>query len=173
MGACCSISRQALILSRRQTQHSGSLPPKTIVSAAHTEHFAAFLKRSVDIDCFACSSISAGTTGSDFICNLRFITTQSAYTMTESVLPNNLGSFRHLYHHRHFQRRSASRTLGTLGHTWHLTLQFDVGGHGMRADRAVRQPLCVPFHQISHFQPPYWFRRKSMTTGLRQHRKIF
>ena len=85
IGACCSISRHALILSRRHTQQSGSLEARTMVSAPQTEHLHAFLRRSGEMDCFACSSISAGITGSDFSCGLRFITTQSDYTMTESA----------------------------------------------------------------------------------------
>ena len=56
MGVCCSISRQALILRRRQTQQSGSLAAKTMVSAPQTAHLAAFFRRSGEIDCFACSN---------------------------------------------------------------------------------------------------------------------
>jgi len=73
MGACCSISRQALILRRRQTQQSCSLDAKAIVSAPQTEQLHAFFRRSGDMDCLACSSISAGTTGSDLGSVLRFM----------------------------------------------------------------------------------------------------
>lgn len=114
MGACCSISRQALILSRRQTQQSCSLDASTRVSAPHTEHLQAFFKRSGEMDCLACSSISAGMTGSGFGCNFRFIETQctitSDYTMTESGLGNKrtalslLSCLRHLHDNCHFQR---------------------------------------------------------------------
>jgi len=45
-----------------------------VVSAPQTEHLgAALLKRSGEIESFACSRISAGTTVSDFGCALRFI----------------------------------------------------------------------------------------------------
>ena len=60
-GICCSISRQALIFSRRHTQQSGSSPP-AVVSAPHTEHATAFFSRSGEIDRFACSRISGDMT---------------------------------------------------------------------------------------------------------------
>src|ERR1700722_5016026 len=60
MGICCSISRQALILSRRHTQHSGS-SPALIVSALQTEHLVAFLIRSAETARFASSRSSGGT----------------------------------------------------------------------------------------------------------------
>ena len=113
MAACCSISRQALIFSLRQTQQRGSLPIIAVVSALHTEHLAAFFRRSGEMDCFACSRISTGTTGSDLACNLRFISTQSAFTMTESGLPYN-------------QVQAASGTCTTTAtsreepHRWHF-----------------------------------------------------
>jgi hypothetical protein len=78
------MSRHALIFRRRHTQHSGSPAASTVVSALQTMHLAAFLKRSEEMDCFACSRISAGTTGSDLVGTLRFMETQSVLTMTES-----------------------------------------------------------------------------------------
>src|SRR6185369_18055914 len=76
-----------------QTQQSCSLAARAMVSAPHTEHLHAFFRRSGEIDCFACSRISAGITGSDLDCSLRFIKTQSDYTMTESARAyNNRGS---------------------------------------------------------------------------------
>ena len=64
MGICCSISRQALIFKRRHTQQRGSLPT-VVVSPPHTEHFATLVvSLSLEIDRLACSSRSAGTTGS-------------------------------------------------------------------------------------------------------------
>src|ERR1035437_2504284 len=62
-GICCSLSCQALILRRRQTQHSGS-PPASEASAPQTEHFAAFVSRSGEMERLACSNNSLGTTGS-------------------------------------------------------------------------------------------------------------
>ena len=71
-GICCSISRQALTLRRRQTQQSGSVDP-IVVSAPQTEHKTTFFRRSVEIDCFACSRIWGGMTGSGFGCILRLM----------------------------------------------------------------------------------------------------
>ena len=68
-----SISRQALILRRRQTQQSGS-PEALAVSPPHTEHFAGFFNRTGEMERFACSRISGGTTGSAFGCNFRLMT---------------------------------------------------------------------------------------------------
>jgi len=73
MGICCSISRHALILSRRHTQQSGSPAATTVVSALHTEHFSTFLRRSGETDFFACSNMSGGTTRSILAWTLRFI----------------------------------------------------------------------------------------------------
>ena len=65
-----------------------------MVSAPHTEHLHGFLRRSGEIDCFACSSISAGMTGSDFNWRLAFHEhTQSDSTMTESTRSDNYGGF--------------------------------------------------------------------------------
>ena len=75
IGICCSISRQALILSLRQTQQSGSPAARTVVSALHTEHFSSFFRRSGETDFFACSNRPAGTTCSGFGWILRFIRT--------------------------------------------------------------------------------------------------
>jgi hypothetical protein len=71
-GICCSISRQALILRRRQTQHSGSATP-VAVSAPQTEHRTAFFNPSGEIDRFACSRISGEITGSGFVCTFRLM----------------------------------------------------------------------------------------------------
>ena len=71
-GICCSMSRQALILRRRHTQHSGSLPPVE-VSPPQTVQRAGFFSRSGEMASFACSSISAGTTVSVFGCALRLM----------------------------------------------------------------------------------------------------
>src|ERR1019366_1082440 len=76
IGICCSISRHALIFSLRPPQQSGPPAAATVVSAPHTEHFSAFLRRSGDTDFFACSSRSAGTTGSGLTWILRFIGSQ-------------------------------------------------------------------------------------------------
>src|ERR1035437_7868736 len=79
IGICCSISRHALIFSLRHTQHSGSPAARTVVCAPHTEHFSTFLRRSGETDFFACSSRSAGTTGSGFGWILRFIEPQCKF----------------------------------------------------------------------------------------------
>src|ERR1700722_14684902 len=66
------MSRQALIFNRRHTQHKGSPGPPE-VSAAQTEHFPGFFRRSVTIDSLACSRISGAITGSDLGGIFRFI----------------------------------------------------------------------------------------------------
>src|ERR1700683_3660672 len=66
------MSRQALIFSRRHTQHKGSPGPPE-VSAPQTEHLPGFFSRSVTIDSLACSRISGAITGSDLGGNFRFI----------------------------------------------------------------------------------------------------
>ena len=58
------MSRQALIFSRRQTQHNGS-PGPVEVSAPQTEHLTGFFSRSADSDCLACARISGAIAGSD------------------------------------------------------------------------------------------------------------
>src|ERR1022692_2014602 len=71
-GICCSISRQALILRRRQTQQRGSLATVE-VSAPQTEQIAGFFRRSGENARFACSRISGGTTISGFPSVFRLI----------------------------------------------------------------------------------------------------
>src|SRR5579863_1762640 len=71
-GICCSTSRQALIFSRRHTQHSCSAPPAG-VSAAHTTHLTGALPRSVASERFAFSRISGEITGSGLTCSLRLM----------------------------------------------------------------------------------------------------
>ena len=71
-GICCSTSRQALILSLRHTQQSGSAAPEG-VSAEHTTHLTGALPRSVVSERFALSRISGEITGSDLACGLRFM----------------------------------------------------------------------------------------------------
>jgi hypothetical protein len=56
-GICCSTSRQALILSLRHTQQSGSAAPEG-VSAPHTTHLTGALPRSGAIERLALSRIS-------------------------------------------------------------------------------------------------------------------
>jgi hypothetical protein len=80
----CSISRQALIFSLRQTQQSGSADP-LLVSDPQTEHFTGFFNRSSEIDRFAPSSSSAGTTGSGFDCNFRLIDSPRSYYPRNSI----------------------------------------------------------------------------------------
>lgn len=80
------MSRQALILRRRQTQQSGSSPAIT-VSAPHTEHFATFLRWSAVIDRFACSRISAGITGSALGCTFRLILVPSLVSLWQKPSP--------------------------------------------------------------------------------------
>jgi hypothetical protein len=85
-GICCSISRQALILRRRHTQHSGSVAA-IAVSAPQTEHLTALVRRSGEMARFACSRISAGTTGSDLGCAFRLIPLQVLFSLWQMSHP--------------------------------------------------------------------------------------
>jgi hypothetical protein len=89
-GICCSLSRHALILRRRQTQQSASSPTPAL-SPPQTEQARTFFTLSGEIEFFASSSISAGTTGSGLGWIFR-LTVSPDLTMTESPLLNNLDS---------------------------------------------------------------------------------
>ena len=92
-----------------------------MVSPPQTEHFVTGVRRSAEIERFACSSISAGTTVSGLGSSFRLISVQPIYTMAE-LAPGNkparswvksggLSGFRYLYHRSHVQRRTAARAL--------------------------------------------------------------
>ena len=85
-GICCSISRQALIFSRRQTQHKGSAATM-VVSAPQTEHLTALVRRSGEIARLACSRISAGTSVSGFGCAFRFMRLQVLFSLWQMSRP--------------------------------------------------------------------------------------
>src|ERR1017187_8201525 len=87
-GICCSISRQALILRRRHTQHNGSVAAM-VVSAPQTEHLTTLLRRSGEMARFACSRISTGTTGSDLGCAFRLIPLQVLFSLWQMSHPEN------------------------------------------------------------------------------------
>jgi len=87
-GICCSISRQALILRRRQTQQSGSLDTVE-VSAPQTEQTGGFLSRSGEKARFACSRISGDTTTSGLICGFRFISPPALFSLWQNAFPGN------------------------------------------------------------------------------------
>src|SRR5580700_6992407 len=109
------MSRQALIFSRRHTQHNGSPGPPE-VSAPQTEHLPGFLSRSVTIDSLACSRISGAITGSDLDGIFRFISiprliTTIARQLLPAASPKVLASssrFGQLYDYSHVQRGSAA-----------------------------------------------------------------
>jgi hypothetical protein len=82
-GICCSLSRQALIFKRRQTQQSCSGSSED-VSAPHTVHFRVFFNWSFDKERLAFSRISAGTTGSDLACVFRLILCTPSIPETDS-----------------------------------------------------------------------------------------
>jgi hypothetical protein len=85
IGAWCSMSRQALIFRRRQTQHSGSSEPSA-VSDPQTKHLTGgFFARSVEMDWHASSNNSAGITGSDFAVVLRRMDTSADPTIAETA----------------------------------------------------------------------------------------
>jgi hypothetical protein len=73
------MSRQALILSRRQTQHRGS-ENWLDVSVPHTEHFTFLLSLSAVSERTACSRISGGITGSGLVCGLRLMSSSNAFS---------------------------------------------------------------------------------------------
>jgi hypothetical protein len=72
MGACCSMSRQALIFSRRHTQQRSSCDDGLPGEPQTTQREGAF-DLSTTIEALALAMISLGTTGSVFGCGLRFV----------------------------------------------------------------------------------------------------
>ena len=91
MGICCSISRQALIFSLRQTQQSGSPAARPVVSAPQTEHFSTFFSRSGEMDLLRLFQHVGWNHRLGFWLDLTFHETpDSAFTMTESDRSDNL-----------------------------------------------------------------------------------
>ena len=128
-----------------------------MVAPPQTEHFMTGVRRSGEIERFACSSISAGTTVSGLGCSFRFISVQAISTMAELTPGNNparstgvLSSFRYLYDCGHIQRRTAARALLAGCHARVLSPQVDFRGHGMGTDRAMGQTLCVILNEWFH-----------------------
>ena len=179
----CSMSRQALILRRRHTQQSGSLPTAD-VSPPHTEHFTVCLRRSGEIESFACSRISGGTTDSGFSCAFRFIRSPVHFTMAEMTPPNNylsnsyrkvdtcLGRFGYLYYYGYIQRSAAALAALPGGDARIPSLQIDVRRHGVRADWTMGLALGVIFNECFHLSDPHFIRRKKYSTGCTKFVKI-
>src|ERR1035437_10626020 len=116
------------------------------VSAPHTAHRGAFLRRSSETDRLACSRISAGTTCSGLGSAFRFIWSNSDITMAETASPKQLPAaiistalcrFRYLHHGRDIQRRAASRARLTGSRARIFTLQVDLRRHRVGAHRTV------------------------------------
>ncbi len=171
-GICCSISRHALILSRRQTQHRGS-GAAIVVSAPQTEHLTAFVKRSGEIARFACSRISAGTTASGFSCAFRFIRSvrvlfslwQMSRPDTSAVLLT-LSSFRESGPQQ--QRPEPSCIADIFAHSSPAdTSRADRSRPDrMGADRAVSQSLSVTFSEFFHIvRPLHLIGRRTTSKG--------
>jgi hypothetical protein len=150
------MSRQALILRRRQTQHSGS-EPAIAVSAPQTEHLVVFFRRSVEIDCFACSRISGAMIGSGFGCALRLICFPVLFHYARNPAPEQppkckgvLSSFRNLYYYSNIQGSPAASAPLAGGHPRVFPLQIDIRRNGMRTDRAMDLALSVVFNECFH-----------------------
>ena len=144
-----------------------------MVSALHTAHFAAFFRRSAEIDrlAFSNSSADTGTVGSpvlkvwprfgagaDFAGGtvFRFILKAIRFYYRRicaapqllgyaSRLRLGLGCLRELYHYRHVKRRAATRTALPGSHAGGLlfVLPFDAGRHSVRTNRAKHVALGV------------------------------
>ena len=122
------------------------------VSAPHTEHISTFLRRSGETDFFACSSRSAGITGSGFACILRFIGPQfnlhydRKHPAGQPTLSFDvLRSFRDVYYHGHFQGRSAARAFLSGSHASMFSPQVDLRRHSVCAHRTMGQAMSVFF----------------------------
>ena len=178
-GICCSMSRQALILRRRHTQHSGS-EPATAVSAPQTEHFVVFFRRSVEIDCFACSRISGAMMGSDFGCTLRLIGFPFLFHYARNPAPEQppkwkgvLSSFRNLYYYSNIQGSPASGAPLAGGHAGVFPLQIDIRRNGMRTYGAMNLALSMVFDECFHNIGPHFIRRARYSKGCTKIRKVF
>ena len=155
-GICCSISRQALIFKRRQTQHSGSAAAM-VVSAPHTEHLAAFLRRSgetatlrlfEDFGLALLVRVWLRLAFHYFPSAIYFHYGRCACRTQEAICSAATRSscrFGNLYHRGNVQRRTATRTFLAGGHARILAAQVDFGRHRVRANRAMRQSLCMTF----------------------------
>ena len=153
-GICCSMSRQALILRRRQTQQSGSEPVPG-ASAPHTVHLESFFNRSGKAERLACSRSSAGTMGATFGWIFRRIKPHS--TIAETLLQNKphavlsvLRRLRNLNDHGHIQGRPAPGALLSGGHAQSFTAQFQIGCHRMGTHRAVNSAGFSILHECFH-----------------------
>jgi ATP-binding cassette, subfamily F, member 3 len=160
-GICCSISRQALILSRRHTQHNGSAAAM-VVSAPQTEHLTALLKRSGEMARFACSRISAGTTGSDLGCAFRLMRLQVLLSLwqmshpeTSALAVNGFTRFGNLHHRGDIESRTAPRTLLAAHHPRIFPAQIDFGRNRVRANGTMGQSLGVTFSEFFHMLVPF------------------
>ncbi len=160
-GICCSISRQALIFRRRQTQHKGSFPA-LVVSAEQTEHLASLVMRSGETDRLACSSRSGGTTGSILVCIFLFIQRprccfyygriRACVQLLDvtSVLPYSR-CFRYLHYSRHVQRGPATCAFLAWRDARALAFQVDISGNRVCANRAMSLALSVIRNECLHF----------------------
>jgi hypothetical protein len=173
------MSRQALILRRRHTQQSGSVADAE-VSPPQTEHLADFFSLSAEIACFACSSISTGTTGSSLVCGLRLIPSLGSVSLWQKHGPRYnyypvkcvLSSFRNLYYNSDIQRGSTARTPLSRGYARVFSLEIDIGRNRMRADWAVYVAEAVIFNKCFHNVPSLHPTRKPLQR-LYQNRKDF
>jgi hypothetical protein len=150
------MSRQALILRRRHTQHSGS-ELAMAVSAPQTEHLAAFFRRSVEIDCFACSRISAAMIGSVFGCAFRFICFPVLFHYARNPAPEQppncrgvLSGFRNLYYYSNIQGGSAASAPLAGGHSRVFSLEIDIRRNGMGTYRAMNLTLRMILYECFH-----------------------
>ena len=148
-----------------------------VVSAPHTEHFTALVKRSGEMARFACANNSAGTTGSDFDCGLRFISFPVPLFNMADVPPGNKlrtrsRRLRNLHNGSYFQCRPAPRALLAGGDARIFPLQIDLGRNRMSADGTMGHSLRVTLDECFHIVPLHSIGRKCPSNGCAKNVKI-
>lgn len=152
-----SISRQALTFKRRHTQHSGSSPLPEL-SAPHTEHFSTFFNRSVEIERFACSRISAATTGSGFGSGFRRIAYPSQLSLwqkptlhtTQPIVNPVLRRFAYLHNDSDVQGSTTARAPLSGQDPRRFPFQVQIRWNSVRADRTEDPALDVVLDECLH-----------------------
>ena len=156
-----------------------------VVSAPQTEHLTAFVNRSGEMARLACSSISAGTTGSDFSCAFRLMRLQVLFSLCQMSRPETSAvisldrravrpssSFGNLNHRGNVESRAAAGAFLAAGYTRVFSPQVDFGLNRMGADRAVGESRCVAFGELFHMLHPLpSHRTQNYEQGLCQIRK--
>ena len=166
---------------RRHTQQSGSAPTPD-VSSPQTEHLHGFLRRSLEIDSFACSNTSAGTTGSGFAVIFRLILVPSLISLWQKPRRGNNFLSDSTYGPT-LPRESESRRQHPV-RTSTAGIAAPVRPAGISvSDRCqpalygcksgnVPAPSCGSQRVISFPTPPHFIRRSNQSTGCTNFVKI-